>query len=94
MEINDDEAQDMQPRDYAEPRQVIIENGRVDAFMKALMTIGTGLVLASLLWIMTTLNSLNHQVTILVERDDMKQADHIRYENRLTELERQKREAK
>ena len=90
METNYDEEQDMQPRDYAEPRQVIIENGRVDSFMKALMAIATSVVIACLFWIVTTLNSLDKQVAILVERDDVSRSEHLEYDDRLSELERAK----
>ena len=90
MEIDSDEEQDMQPRDYAEPRQAIIENGRVDAFMKAIMTIATSVVIACLFWIVTTLNSLDRQVAILVERDDVSRSEHLEYDDRLAELERAK----
>lgn len=91
MDTGLDDEQDMQPRDYAEPRQVIIENGRVDVLMKAVFLIGTALITTLLVWMATTLNSLDRQVATLVTWNEVRNSDHAKFDQRLTELERERR---
>jgi hypothetical protein len=79
-----------EPKDYS-ARQVIVENVRVDTFMKSIVVIATALVTALLIWMATTLNSLDHQVANLVTWNEIRGNDHNKYESRLHDLERRYR---
>ena len=73
--------------------QVIIENGRVSGLFKALNAVSIILISALLIWVATTLTSLNTQVAVLISQNETRINEHTAINQRLTNLESERRDS-
>jgi len=72
------------------PSQIFVDNGRVTSMFKTINGIAIVVISALLIWVATTVSSLNVQVAVLVSQSEAENIEHTRFENRISSLERER----
>ena len=70
--------------------QVILENGRVTSLFKTINGVAIVLMSAMLIWIASSLTTLNVQVAVLISQNETRINEHSRINERISALERER----
>ena len=70
--------------------QILIENGRVTSLFKTINGVAIVLMSAMLIWIASSLTTLNVQVAVLISQNETRINEHARINDRITALERER----